>query len=505
VSLLLHETRHSTSFTPAPAGVLRRKCACGGGGSAECEGCRKKGTLQRTALDDAEIGAVPGAVHETLRSAGRPLDPATRTFMEARLGHDFSRVRVHGDARAGESARQIHASAYSLGQHVVFAGGLPSIASAGGRRLLAHELAHTVQQDGADAPGMALRIGSPHDAQEHEADAAARAVDSWAAAPGASRPAAGREGSAAAVRRQPEDNPRQPKDDPRPEPFEPTGAPTVDVPGQGEMEIDPVVIAPDVDGVPDFLRGKEVKLSDLKKALDKALGKDKKQSKGAPPGFCEGFRMERGEFPPVEGLCCPKFKRDPKVCCKSTNIDTFEARCCRPNEVPIHGKCFTPKPAPPLPPTKVPKPQPKPKPDPTPAPAPVPVSTTVFFEFNEPGTAAKDEASLRKSLTSEGSKNFDLLVKELKDNPAFKVQLAGRASSEGPAWYNVGLAGRRARLVADVLVSLGIDRSRITEPADGGSGCKKVEDGIHNCGEAGAAEKTDPNDRQVRAQVFAGP
>jgi OmpA family len=168
----------------------------------------------------------------------------------------------------------------------------------------------------------------------------------------------------------------------------------------------------------------------------------------------------------------------------------------------IQGRCITPQPVP-LPVKKVPTPQPQPAPGPTPK--AVPVSTVVFFEQNKPGTAAKDEEGLRKSLTSEGSKNFDLLAKELKDNPTFKVQLAGKASSEGPTWYNLGLAGRRARLVADVLVGMGIDRSRISEPPDGGSECKKVEEGIHNCGEAGAAAKTDPNDRQVRAQVFTVP
>src|SRR5262249_53685479 len=434
---------------------------------------------------------------------GRPLDDASRAFMEARFGHDFSRVRVHADPLASQSARQIHASAYSLGPHIVFAGGSPEVATADGRRLLAHELAHTVQQDGVEAAGTALRIGSRGDAHEREADAAADAVASGGAMAGPMPSTEARTGSAAAVRRQPTDNPRQPKDDPRPEPYEPSGAPTVDVPGQGKMEVDPVVIVPDVDGVPEPLRGKEIKLTDLPKALEAvAWAKAKKDRKGERPGLGEVFQMEGGESPPVEGLCCPKHIRDPQKCCKSTNMDLTQTRCCLPTEVAIGGKCITPKPVP-LPPKKFPTPQPKPTPQP--APAPVPVSTTVFLELDKPGTGAKEEESLRKSLTSEGSKNFDALVKELKDNPTFKVQLTGKASSEGPPWYNLGLAGRRARLVADVLVAMGIDRARITEPPDGGSECKKVEDGIHNCGETGAAAKTDPNARQVRAQVFTAP
>jgi hypothetical protein len=492
----------SGSFTPSPAAVLRRKCACGGS-SSECEGCRKKETLHRSALDEAAIETIPSAVHETLRSPGRPLDDAARAFMEPRFGHDFSRVRVHTDAQAAESARQVHSSAYTLGQHIVFAGGSPSLDSTSGRHLLAHELAHAVQQEGVAAAGTNVRVGSPQDPEEHQAHAAAQAVETGGPPFGGSASGASRAPTGAALRRQPtDDNPRKPPEE-KPEPFDPTGAPTVDIPGLGEMEVNPTVIAPDMEGVPDFMRGKEVKLSDLRKALDAlGLGKGKKEPKGAPKGWCEQFQMERGEFPPVEGLCCPKHVRDPLQCCKSTRMDTFAARCCGPMEVLIQGRCVTPKPVP-LPPKKMPTP--KPPPAPAPAPAPVPVSTVVFFEFDKPGTGAKDEEGLRKGLTSEGATNFDALAKELKDNPTFKVELTGKASSEGPPWYNLGLAGRRARLVADVLVAMGVDRSRITEPPDGGSECKKVEDGIHNCGETGASSKKDPNDRQVRAQVFTTP
>jgi hypothetical protein len=502
MSVAIRESRPSASFTPGPAAVLRRKCDCGGSGS-DCEGCRKKGTLQRSAAGQAEVGMTPRGVYETLRSPGRPLDDAARAFMEPRFGHDFSRVRVHADAGAAESARQIHASAYTLGQHIVFAGGSPSIGNAQGRRLLAHELAHTVQQEGVEAAGASVHVGSPGDVHEHEADAAARAMES-AGSPRGARPFAGsRVGSPAAVRRQ-EENPRRPPEE-RPEPFEATGAPTVDIPGIGEMEINPTVIGPDIEGVPDFLRGKEVKLSDLRKALDAlGLGKRKKAQKGEPTGFCEKFQMERAESGAVEGLCCPKFVRDPRKCCKSTNMDVHQTRCCGPTEVAIGGRCITPQPAPAPGPTKK-QTTPAPKPPPAPAPVPVPVSTVLLFEQNQPGTASKDEEGLRKGLTSEGSKQLDMLAKELKDNPTFKVQLTGKASSEGPPWYNLGLAGRRAHLVADVLVGMGVDRSRITEPPDGGSECKKLEDGIHNCGETGASKEIEPNDRQVRAQVFTVP
>ncbi len=63
----------------------------------------------------APLGDAPPVVHEVLRSAGRPLDAAIRTFMEPRFGYDLSQVRVHTDQRAAESAESIHARAYTAG------------------------------------------------------------------------------------------------------------------------------------------------------------------------------------------------------------------------------------------------------------------------------------------------------------------------------------------------------------------------------------------------------
>jgi hypothetical protein len=83
-----------------------------------------------------------------LRGGGAPLPEAERAFFEPRFGHDFARVRVHTGAGAGETARALGARAYALGTDVVFAPGefRPGIDE--GRRLLAHELAHVVQQQG---------------------------------------------------------------------------------------------------------------------------------------------------------------------------------------------------------------------------------------------------------------------------------------------------------------------------------------------------------------------
>ena len=112
-------------------------------------------TLQRRAVNNAEPTAVPPIVHEVLRSPGQPLDAPTRAFFEPRLGHDFSKVRVHTDARAAESARAVNALAYTVKQDIAFGEGQYAPGAAEGRRLLAHELAHTVQQ-GGDAPSLSL-------------------------------------------------------------------------------------------------------------------------------------------------------------------------------------------------------------------------------------------------------------------------------------------------------------------------------------------------------------
>jgi hypothetical protein len=115
----------------------------------------------------------PPIVHEVLRSPGQPLDPVTRAHMEPRFGHDFSRTRVHADRRAAESARAVDALAYTVGQDIAFAAGQYSD-SPGGRKLLAHELAHVVQQSrGGMAPGI-----DPDAAYERSAEAAATSVAS---------------------------------------------------------------------------------------------------------------------------------------------------------------------------------------------------------------------------------------------------------------------------------------------------------------------------------------
>ena len=185
------------SIAPARTGVLQRKCACGGsiGLSGSCAECQQKKLLgkplqtklrinepgdryeeeadrvaeevlrmagprspmtnmataslvqRRTnAPGGGEATGAPSLVHDVLSSPGQPLDAVTRAFFEPRFGHDFSQVRVHCDERAAESARMVSAHAYTVGHHIVFGAGRFAPETREGRRLLGHELTHTVQQ-----------------------------------------------------------------------------------------------------------------------------------------------------------------------------------------------------------------------------------------------------------------------------------------------------------------------------------------------------------------------
>jgi len=90
--------------------------------------------------------AVPSSVREAVSSPGRPLDAATRGWMASRFGEDFDHVRVHTDDRAAVSACTLGARAYTVGSDLVFDTGEYAPATAEGKRLLAHELAHVVQR-----------------------------------------------------------------------------------------------------------------------------------------------------------------------------------------------------------------------------------------------------------------------------------------------------------------------------------------------------------------------
>lgn len=118
--------------------VLAAPAATAGGGMPP--------QIQRFAAQPAQEDVAPASVERTLASSGAPLEPVLRQDMEQRFGHDFSRVRVHTDAAAAQSAQDVNAKAYTAGEHVVFGAGQLMPATREGRHLVSHELAHVVQQ-----------------------------------------------------------------------------------------------------------------------------------------------------------------------------------------------------------------------------------------------------------------------------------------------------------------------------------------------------------------------
>ena len=184
--------------------LLQRRCACGGsaGASGECAACLGQKHLQAkltigasndplereadrvadqvlaaptsaeanvappsiqrfTGQPDSAADVATGSVEQTLASPGRPLDAALQQDMGRRFGHDFARVRVHADRQAAASARSVNALAYTVGQNIVFGAGQYAPTSAPGRKLLAHELTHVLQQAGTSGMPIVQKQEAP--------------------------------------------------------------------------------------------------------------------------------------------------------------------------------------------------------------------------------------------------------------------------------------------------------------------------------------------------------
>ena len=166
------------TLSPARGLTLHRKCACGGdaGHGTSCESCAAKHPPLQRRGDGGGIGSgIPSSVQQTLSQPGRPLEAGTRSLMESRFGEDFATVRIHDDSVAGQSAHDVHAHAYTVGESIVFAPGQYQPHSESGQHLLAHELAHTVQQKGLQRSGISSLAdqGPEYRRLEAEADRAA--------------------------------------------------------------------------------------------------------------------------------------------------------------------------------------------------------------------------------------------------------------------------------------------------------------------------------------------
>jgi hypothetical protein len=183
----------------APAAV-QRKCGCSGS-DHKCSACKEEEEkVQRKATGSMPAVAAPASVRSVLSNGGQPLDAVTRAYMEPRFGFDFSRVRIHSDAAAARSANDIHALAYTVNHSIAFSAGSYAPETSSGRRLLAHELAHVIQQRAAPAlAGSEVAVGSVNDAVEADAERSAGAIVSGGDT-GVSQP---RLSSSAVVRRTP--------------------------------------------------------------------------------------------------------------------------------------------------------------------------------------------------------------------------------------------------------------------------------------------------------------
>jgi hypothetical protein len=119
------------------------------------ESQQKKPARSHATKGAASAPDAPASVRDTLRSPGHPLDHVTREYFESRFQQNFSQVRVHTDTRASQSALHIGANAYTAGSDIVFGAGEFAPATTEGKRLLAHELTHVVQQSRGGGSGAA--------------------------------------------------------------------------------------------------------------------------------------------------------------------------------------------------------------------------------------------------------------------------------------------------------------------------------------------------------------
>jgi hypothetical protein len=143
------ETRNDSitaapSITPATPGPLQRACACGGNSEADCA-CEESDDIpaQRKTSNAPQA---PPALDPVSLGPGEPMPQSLRAHLEPRFGRSFADVRLHHDDAAAASARGLNSLAYTVGRDIVFASGQYRPDAVAGRRLLAHELTHVVQQ-----------------------------------------------------------------------------------------------------------------------------------------------------------------------------------------------------------------------------------------------------------------------------------------------------------------------------------------------------------------------
>jgi len=159
---------------------IRRKCSLCEAGGKPCQDCadeEKHIQRQSESSNEPNEGTVPSIVHEVLQSPGEKLDSKTKAFFESSFEYDFGNVRIHNDARAAGSAKAINALAYTSGRNIIFGPGQYSPNSNNGRRLLAHELTHVVQQGAANRTPTIQRQSAPNDGNNPDSETGSTVTD----------------------------------------------------------------------------------------------------------------------------------------------------------------------------------------------------------------------------------------------------------------------------------------------------------------------------------------
>jgi hypothetical protein len=141
----------NADFSPVAPGWFRTIFQSGGssGIQRKCASCEKEENAQRKENENTEA---PDIVDHAIHSGGSPMDDDTQSFMENRFGYDFGHVKIHNDSLAASSAQSINALAYTSGNDIVFNQGQYSPDTTTGKKLLAHELTHVVQQSSSIQP-----------------------------------------------------------------------------------------------------------------------------------------------------------------------------------------------------------------------------------------------------------------------------------------------------------------------------------------------------------------
>lgn len=420
--------------------AVQRKCAA-------CEE-ENAGQLQRREAGGAGGGgAAPAIVHEALAQPGRPLDGANRAFFEPRFGQDLSGVRIHEGGAASRSAEAVNALAYTVEQQIVLGAG------GADRRLLAHELAHTVQQSG-EAPALRRQektIGGPLDLKPDPCVTILGHTVCGQQAVGLCEKHPGLPGCGLVCKAFGCSKKNEPKTKCKPGW---RAATSTDYAGQCCLG--------DTDG--------PMNCCASERAASNPTPRCCKNDEVVDPG--SDSCVKSSSITPLlpGGICLPGQR-------------TASGICCVPPMVPIGSICGFPS-APP---------QPAPQ-----GSGAVPSlgtlwTDTIHFRKDHPAPGETAPASM---LTPAGQGELDSVQRWLTISPDLEVRVVGFASSEGDTAYNQALSERRSHFVAGLLTG------HLADPimSDGaGSGCAKLGAGLFACG-ASKADKgnANPEDRVVR-------